>query len=123
MPVTTPTTSTVSLTSYAPQLLAETFAAVRTVEQAIAANDKEMHNRNWMKAPASFKVANGTEARQSEKPMRYVLGMFTLTQGEHWFRMKNVRDDGDMSTQGQHDYFEIVPKSVISDPTKPEDRY
>ena len=92
-------------------------------EQAIAANDKEMHNRNWMKAPASFKVANGTEARQSEKPMRYVLGMFTLTQGEHWFRMKNVRDDGDMSTQGQHDYFEIVPKSVISDPTKPEDRY
>ena len=38
MPVTTPTTSTVSLTSYAPQLLAETFAAVRTVEQAIAAN-------------------------------------------------------------------------------------
>lgn len=36
--MTTPTTSTVSLTSYAPQLLAETFAAVRTVEQAIASD-------------------------------------------------------------------------------------
>lgn len=40
--MTTPTTSTVSLTSYAPQLLAETFAAVRTVEQAIAANSPKL---------------------------------------------------------------------------------
>ncbi len=92
-------------------------------EQAIAENDKEMHNRNWMKAPASFKVASGKETREISTPMRYVLGMFTLTKGDHWFRMKNVRDDGDLSTQGQHDYFEIVPKAVISDPTKPEDRY
>lgn len=92
-------------------------------EQAISENDKEMHNRNWMKAPASFRVASGKETRETSIPMRYVLGMFTLTPGEHWFRMKNVRDDGDKSTQGQHDYFEIVPKSVISDPTKPEDRF
>ena len=92
-------------------------------EQAISENDKEMHNRNWMKAPASFRVAGGKETRETSIPMRYVLGMFTLTPGEHWFRMKNVRDDGDKSTQGQHNYFEIVPKSVISDPTKPEDRF
>ncbi len=92
-------------------------------EAAISANDKEMHNRNWMKAPASFKVAGGTETRETSVPIRYVLGMFTLTQGDHWFRMKNVREDGALNTQGHHDYFEIVPKSVISDPTKPEDRY
>lgn len=90
-------------------------------EDAIAANDKEMHNRNWMKAPASFKVENGKETRETSRPIRYVLGMFTLTKGEHWFRMKNVREE--QNTQGHHDYFEIVPKIVISDPTMPEDRY
>lgn len=92
-------------------------------EQAILENDKEMHNRNWMKAPASFKVNNNVETRETSVPIRYVLGMFTLSQGDHWFRMKNVREDGALNTQGQHDYFEIVPKIVITDPTKPEDRY
>ena len=90
-------------------------------EDAIAANDKEMHNRNWMKAPDSFKVAGGTETRETSRPIRYVLGMFTLTKGDHWFRMKNVRSE--KNTQGHHDYFEIVPKIVISDPSAPEDRH
>lgn len=88
---------------------------------AIAANDKEMHNRNWMKAPASFKVAGSTPTRETSRAIRYVLGMFTLTKGEHWFRMKNVREE--QNTQGQHDYFEIVPKIIISDPSAPEDIY
>ena len=90
-------------------------------EDAIAANDKEMHNRNWMKAPDSFKVAGGKQSRDDSHSIRYVLGVFTLSKGEHWFRMKNVRSE--KNTQGQHDYFEIVPKVVISDPSKPEDRH
>ena len=90
-------------------------------EQAIAENDKEMHNRCWMKAPDSYKVASSINARASNIPMRYVLGIFHLTEGDHWFRMKNVLEAKD--TQGQHDYFEIVPKVVISDPSKPEDRH
>ena len=90
-------------------------------EEAIAANDKEMHNRNWMKAPDSFKVASGQDTREISRCVRYVLGMFTLSKGEHWFRMKNVR--AEKNTQGQHDYFEIVPKIVVSDPSKPEDRH
>lgn len=90
-------------------------------EDAIAANDKEMHNRNWMKAPDSFKVEGGKNTRETSRPIRYVLGVFTLSKGEHWFRMKNVRSE--RNTQGHHDYFEIVPKIVISDPTTPEDRH
>lgn len=92
-------------------------------EDAIIEKDKEMHNRNWMKAPASFKVQNGILARDTSIPMRYVLGMFYLSEGDHWFRMKNVREDGAIDTQGHHDYFEIVPKAIVTDPTTPEDRY
>ena len=92
-------------------------------EAEIAENDKEMHNRNWMKAPASFKVAGGTIARDTSTPIRYVLGTFHLSKGDHWFRMKNVREDQATDSQGHHDYFEIVPKAVVTDPTVPEDRY
>lgn len=92
-------------------------------EAEIAENDKEMHNRNWMKAPASFKVAGGADTRETSVPMRYVLGTFYLSKGDHWFRMKNVREDQATNSQGHHDYFEIVPKAVVTDPTMPEDRY
>jgi hypothetical protein len=92
-------------------------------EQEIAENDKEMHNRNWMKAPASFMVENGKDTRETSYPMRYVLGMFYLSEGDHWFRMKNVREDQATDTQGHHDYFEIVPKAIVTDPSAPEDRY
>lgn len=92
-------------------------------ETEISENDKEMHNRNWMKAPASFMVENGKNTRDTSVPMRYVLGMFYLSEGEHWFRMKNVREDQATDTQGHHDYFEIVPKAIVTDPSVPEDRY
>ena len=92
-------------------------------DSEIAENDKEMHNRNWMKAPASFKVAGGTIARDTSTPIRYVLGTFYLSKGDHWFRMKNVREDQATNSQGHHDYFEIVPKAVVTDPSVPEDRY
>lgn len=92
-------------------------------DEEIAENDKEMHNRNWMKAPASFLVESGKSPREYSRPMRYVLGMFYLAEGEHWFRMKNVREDGATDSQGHHDYFEIVPKAIVTDPTVPEDRY
>jgi hypothetical protein len=76
-----------------------------------------------MKAPASFMVENGKDTRETSYPMRYVLGMFYLSEGDHWFRMKNVREDQATDTQGHHDYFEIVPKAIVTDPSAPEDRY
>ena len=48
---------------------------------------------------------------------------YYLSKGDHWFRMKNVREDQATNSQGHHDYFEIVPKAVVTDPTMPEDRY
>ena len=72
-----------------------------------------------MKAPASFKVAGGADTRETSVPMRYVLGTFYLSKGDHWFRMKNVREDQATNSQGHHDYFEIVPKAVVTDPQCP----
>ena len=40
---------------------------------------------------------------------------------DHWVRIKNVSSDW-TNTALMLDYFEIVPKGIITDPTNPEDR-
>jgi hypothetical protein len=54
--------------------------------------------------------------------VRVILTTVHLTEGvDHWVRIKNVKSDWE-GTALQLDYFEIVPKGVISNPSKPEDR-
>ena len=75
-----------------------------------------------MKGPASAFVNSGkTNLRDAYNSARIILGTVAISEGDHWIRFKNVM--GNSSSEFMHNYFEMVPKSVLSDPTKPEDKY
>jgi hypothetical protein len=86
-------------------------------------NDKAMRNRGFMKAPASIVRTPGQTIRDWELTVRAILTTVHLTEGvDHWVRLKNVSTPYD-NVGLMLDYFEIVPKGVITDPSKPEDKY
>lgn len=85
-------------------------------EEAIAAKDKEMKNRGYLKGPSTFR--DDTEsglARDNSLNLRSVIATKYLTAGSHWLRFKNVLDTDNGSAQFMHDYFEIVPVSYLRD--------
>ena len=89
--------------------------------ELIAADDKARRARGYMKGPASALVAGGTQTlRQAHNAARIILGTFTLGEGDHWIRFKNTEESS--STEFMHNYLELVPKSILSDPSKPEDK-
>ena len=92
-------------------------------KEEIEENDKAMRNRGWMKGPASVHLtAEKQSMRVTEKAIRRIVGTFRLDNGiDHWLRFKDVREAGNYNELSQ-DYLEIVPISVLSDPTKPEDQ-
>ena len=111
------------------QLVAERYAwldddDVNTLKgdpELIAADDKARRARGYMKGPASALVSGGTKTlRQAHNAARIILGTFTLGEGDHWIRFKNTEEN--LSTEFMHNYLELVPKSIISDPSKPEDK-
>ena len=75
-----------------------------------------------MKGPASQYVNKGANnLRQAENAARIILGTFTLNDNrDHWIRFKNTKEDN--TTEFMHNYLELVPKSILSDPSKPEDK-
>ena len=88
--------------------------------ELIAADDKARRARGYMKGPASALVNQGTQTlRQAHNAARIILGTFTLSDGDHWIRFKNTEES--LTTEFMHNYLELVPKSVISDPSNPED--
>ncbi len=91
-------------------------------EEEINENDKAMHNRGYMKGPASIVMSDEKNMRESVQPLRKVVGTFRLDRGDHWLRFKDVSDKGS-TTQFEQDYIELVPTSVLSNPSKPEDIY
>lgn len=92
-------------------------------KEEIEENDKAMRNRGWMKGPASVHLTSEKQSmRVTEKAIRRIVGTFRLDNGvDHWLRFKDVREAGNYNELSQ-DYLEIVPISVLSDPTKPEDQ-
>lgn len=72
-------------------------------------NDKAMRNRGYMKAPMSI-CSNDEPLRNKFQCLRRIIGTFNLTEGPHYFRMKNVEDP---SRVFQFDYIEIVPTSIL----------
>lgn len=84
-------------------------------EEEIAANDKDMKNRGYLKGPKSFYDDNMKEARYNKACLRAVIATKYLTTGSHWLRFKNVNDADDGSAQFMHDYFEIVPTDYLKD--------
>jgi hypothetical protein len=86
-------------------------------------NDKAMRNRGFMKAPASIQRFTGQSIRDWDMTVRVILSTTHLAEGvDHWIRIKNVKPDW-TNTALQLDYFEIVPKGIVTDPVKPEDIY
>ena len=91
--------------------------------EAIAANDKDMKNRGYLKGPTTFYDNEKNLARHNNLCLRAVIATKYLTAGSHWLRFKNVNDEDDGSAQFMHDYFEIVPMSYLRDESIPvEDR-
>ena len=83
--------------------------------EAIAANDKDMKNRGYLKGPSTFYDNAKGLARHNEIMLRSVIATKYLTDGAHWLRFKNVNDQDDGSAQFMHDYFEIVPMDYLRD--------
>lgn len=94
-------------------------------EDEIKENDKAMRNRGFMKGPANCHLSNDKKSmRESKLAIRKIIGTYRLDPGEHWLRFKDVMENstGKLNEFNQ-DYLEIVPTSIINDPTKPEDIY
>jgi uncharacterized surface protein with fasciclin (FAS1) repeats len=82
-------------------------------------NDKMMHNRGWMKGPASNLVLQRSiSARDYYECLRRVLTTRTFDSATpHYLRIKSVEERGDRELQV--DYVDFVPSSVLDR----EDRY
>ena len=83
-------------------------------------NDKVMRNRGWMKGPLSFCAFDGVASRHKKGYLRKIVGRRYFDSGRHKIRFRYV---GRYNCSFNLDYIEFVPLHIISDPTKPEDRY
>ena len=85
-------------------------------------NDKVMRSHGYMKAPDSYNgQSKAAPARSQSGAIRIIITQKYFDSGEHRLRMKKV--DLIEKREFNHDYIEIVPKGVITDPTRPEDRH
>ena len=83
-------------------------------------NDKLMRHKGWMKAPVSFLGIEKKPARDSKYHIRKIINKKMFYAGKHKIRFRIVSEYG---SKLPLDYFEVVPLHIITDPTKPEDRY
>ena len=83
-------------------------------------NDKNMRLLGWMKGPKSIHFCDKS-ARDSPYYIRRIIARKYFDAGRHTIRFRYVhpKDIESMDV----DYLEFVPLHIISDPTKPEDRY
>ena len=77
------------------------------------ANDKEMKNRGYLKAPTTYKYKGSVIVRDEASTIRKVIATKYLSEGEHWIRFKSVFEGDDGKAQFMHDYFEIVPMTFL----------
>lgn len=94
-------------------------------DETIDEFDKSLRNRGWMKGPGSVWTNGDGSVSLRDVPYAYrrIITTANLTKGDHWLRFKDVTKDGTSSyRQFSQDYLEIVPKGVITDPSKPEDK-
>jgi len=96
--------------------------------EAIAAYDKALHNRGWMKGPAGYGNTNvdggGTRYpnRDTRETMRRIYTTFyTDGKTDHWVRVQQKLE----STNGTFpfDYIELCPRSVYNNENYPEDKW
>lgn len=101
-------------------------------EAANQETDKKMHNKGFMKAPATYLLSPGSsfsvkgslrEANYSgDRVIRYVLLRDKMEAGKlYYVRFKDVL--GKDNAQFFFDYMELCPKSVYDNPNEPEDKW
>lgn len=98
-------------------------------QEAIAAYDKAMHNRGWMKGPLSYGSssedgeASPNWMRNTNNQLRRIWTTFHSDgRTDHYLRVQQKLDLGDMGTFA-FDYMELCPRSVYNNEYYPEDKY
>ena len=98
-------------------------------QEAIAAYDKAMHNRGWMKGPLSYgsigEDGSGSPGwmRNTNNQLRRIWTTFHSDgKTDHYLRVQQKLDMGDMGTFA-FDYMELCPRSVYNNEYYPEDKY
>ena len=96
--------------------------------EAINAYDKALHNRGWMKGPASYGAtgADGTGGRTLQRTIRDDMRRIYTTfhsdgKTDHWVRVQQKLE----TTNGSFafDYMELCPRSVYNNELYPEDKW
>lgn len=98
-------------------------------QEAIAAFDKEIHAKGWVKAPKCCVSSLGNTAYEGSGSMRdlnnvnrWVIGTFTTDgKSDHYLRLQQVLDSGD--NELNLDFIELVPSTVYDNPQWSEDPY
>ncbi len=96
----------------------------------IAAFDKQLHNRGWMRGPhsyyASTDYANGIRANTSfcnnAGTMRKIIGTFE-SDGKSDYYMRVQQKMNSKDNEMNFDFIELCPRSVYNDDNYPEDRW
>ena len=97
-------------------------------EEAISAYDKALHNRGWMKGPASYggTSADGSGGRNPQRNIRDDMRRIYTTfhsdgKSDHWVRVQQKLE----TTNGSFafDYMELCPRSVYNNELYAEDRW
>ncbi len=96
-------------------------------EAAIAANDKDMHNRGYMKGMDSYNAqcGNGSNMRTGRTDfLRKILTTdYFSAKKNYWFRIRLVTNDDPSGSVCAFNCIEVVPKSVYANDLFPEDRH
>ena len=97
-------------------------------DEAITAYDKALHNRGWMKGPASYggTSADGTGGRTPQRNIRDDMRRIYTTfhsdgHTDHWVRVQQKLETSNGSFA--FDYMELCPRSVYNNEQYPEDRW
>jgi len=89
-------------------------------ELFIQANDKAMHNRGFMKAPAGYSVGSDGRLRHHDICFRKIVTTMPMDPDkDYYLRMRQIKEDGGIAPMN---IVEIVPKSIYAGGV-PEDRY
>lgn len=96
-------------------------------DEAIAAYDRALHNRGWMKGPGSYGGAgnDGTSSRDILRthatPLRRIFTTFHSDgKKDHYVRVQQKLETGG---EFAFDYIELCPRSVYNNELYPEDKY
>lgn len=92
-------------------------------KSAVIANDKAMHNRGWMKGPASYSSGGHTLRSQEDFVRKILSTSYMYSNQDYYLRIRLVDDLGKPEPVCPFNCIEIVPKSVYAGEIVPEDIY